>query len=235
MNIKFTDTFQSVPEIYAPKPASAVIPDWYKKIESFQDGKKQPDGNGNTTATIKKCMPVFDAITAGYILFTPADVWVSQKFDETFQKIIPFYEWANFGLLQFHPVVQAPNHPSRNGHENYPKWINPWSIQTPVGYSTLFTQPFHRESIFTILDGVVDTDIYTPSINFPFVLNDINFEGLIPAGTPMAQVIPIKRDSWEMVIGNDEDVIQQNKLSIQLKSKFFDSYKFQFRQKKEYK
>lgn len=235
MNIKFTDTFKSVPEIYAPKPASAVIPDWYKEMDSFQNGKKQPDGNGNTTATIKKCMPVFDAITAGYILFTPADIWVSQKFDETYQKIIPWYEWANFGLLEFHPAIQAPNHPNRNGHLLYPKWINPWSIETPKGYSVLFTQPFHRESIFTILDGVVDTDSYTAPVNFPFILNDITFEGLIPAGTPMVQIIPIKRDSWKMVIGNDEDVIKQKKQTIRLKSRFFDSYKFQFRQKKEYK
>jgi hypothetical protein len=160
---------------------------------------------------------------------------VSQKFDEVQQKIMPWYQWSSFGLLGFHSPEQAPSHPNRNGHEVYPKWINPWSIQTPAGYSVLFTQPVHRESPFTILDGIVDTDTYTPPVNFPFVLNDINYEGLIPAGTAVAQVIPFKRDSWEMEIGTQENILEQNKKQILLRTKFFDSYKNQFRQKKEYK
>ena len=32
-------------------------------------------------------------------------------------------------------------------------------------------------------------------INFPFVWNEPNFKGIVPAGTPLMQVIPIKRDT----------------------------------------
>jgi hypothetical protein len=99
----------------------------------------------------------------------------------------------------------------------------------------MFTAPVHRDSVFTILDGVVDTDTYTAPVNFPFVLNDIKFEGMIPAGTPMAQVVPFKRETWEMSIGDSEELIQQNKVSTLLRTKFFDSYKSQFRTVKEYK
>jgi hypothetical protein len=93
----------------------------------------------------------------------------------------------------------------------------------------------HRESIFTILPGIVDTDQYNAPVNFPFVLNDVTYEGLIPAGTPMAQVIPFKRESWEMSLGTQEDLENQNKTTIRLRTRFFDSYKSQFRQPKEYK
>jgi len=231
--IKFTNMLE-VSEEYAPKPASSFIPTWYKELESYIDGKKAPDGNAGTTGTVKRCMPVFDAITTGYIIVSPADVYVSQKENEE-GTMSPYYEWANHALIQFHPVAQAPNHPNRNGNP-YPKWINPWAITTPPGYSVLFTQPFHRESVFTILPGVVDTDTYTASVNFPFVLNEPNtFEGLIPAGTPIAQVIPFKRDSWEMSFGVEKDVIEHKNLTTKLRSKFFDSYKTQFRQTKEYK
>ena len=175
-------------------------------------------------------MPVFDAIVGGYVLYTNVDVWVSQKDG------MPWYEWPSFEPISWHPVEQAPNHPNRNGHQaTYPKWINPWAIQTPPGYSTLFVQPMHRESVFTILPGVVDTDQYNAPVNFPFVLNNIKFEGLIPAGTPMAQVIPFKRESWEMSLGTQEDFDKQNKTTIRLRTRFFDSYKSQFRQPKEYK
>lgn len=211
------------PEFY-PKPADKYIPEWYKKTESYIGGKKEPSGDGNTTGTIKRCIPVFDAITAGYILCTPADVFVTQKDG------VPYYEWSNLGLVEFHPVVQAPEHPRVNGFP-YPKWINPWSIKTAPGYSILFVQPFHRDSVFTILPGIVDTDTYYAEVNFPFVLNDPKFEGLIPAGTPIAQVIPIKRDSWQMSIGQ----VDYEKIKIRLSSKMFDRYKNLFWHKKDYK
>jgi hypothetical protein len=56
---------------------------------------------------------------------------------------------------------------------------------------------------------------------------------LIPAGTPIAQVIPVKRDSWKMDI--TEDVDESNNISKFLSSQYFDRYKRLFWEKKEYK
>jgi hypothetical protein len=67
-------------------------------------------------------MPVFDAIIGGYIITTYSDVFVSQvpeKNPETGEDLgstIPWYEWSSSESIQFHPVQQAPTHPSRNGH-----------------------------------------------------------------------------------------------------------------------
>jgi hypothetical protein len=226
MKITFTNVTGA--DIEAPKPASRVVPDWYKNTSSYIGDEKKPAGNANTTATIKRCMPVFDALTAGYIIETPADVYVTVKDGGQ------WFEWSDFGLISFHPVEQAPEHPAKNGFA-YPKWTNPWAISTPKGYSTLFVQPFHRESVFTILPGIVDTDTYTAPVNFPFTINDPAFEGLIPKGTPIAQVIPFKRESWTMQLGTKEELLQQEKVSKMLQSKFFDRYKSMFWSKKEYK
>lgn len=173
-------------------------------------------------------MPVFDAITSGYIITLPADVWVSVKDGQQ------FFEWSSFGLVQFHPIEQAPEHPARNKFA-YPKWINYWGIKTPTGYSTLFVNPMHHDLPFTILPGIVDTDQYTAPVNFPMVINDPEFEGLIPKGTPIAQVIPFKRESWQMEIGDEKDLIQQSNVTTHLQTKFFDRYKSMFRTNKEYK
>jgi hypothetical protein len=229
VKIIFTDTIGT--KLDLPKPASSLIPDWYKNMDSYINKEKKPLGDGTTSATIKRCMPVFDAITAGYIIESPADVWVSIK-DGT-----QWFEWSNFGLIDFHPVEQAPVHPSNNNKNlmAYPKWSNPWSITTPKGYSTLFVQPFHRESVFTIMPGIVDTDQYTPPVNFPFVINDPMFEGLIPKGTPIAQVIPFKRDSWFMEEGSERNLKTVSQLRNKLNSKFFDRYKTMFWTRKEYK
>jgi hypothetical protein len=216
--------------IYAPEPAIKNIPVWYKDLDSYIGGEKKPImGNGTSPATIKRCMPVFDALSAGYIIKTSADVFVSQKNN------LPYYEWAGSEVIQFHDLQQAPTHPNRNGLDAYPKWINPWSIKTKKGYSCLFVQPFHRESPFTILPGIVDTDKYFAPVNFPFTLNDPKFEGLIPAGTPVAQVIPFKRKIWSMKIDKSDNFTEIESASYYIKSKFFDAYKNKYRQNKEYK
>jgi hypothetical protein len=226
MKITFTNCINV--DIEQPKLASRLIPDWYKNTESYVNGERKPIGNGGSSATIKKCIPVFDAITAGYVIESPADVFVSIKNEGQ------WFEWSDLGLISFHPIEQAPIYPNKKPFP-YPKWNNPWSITTPKGYSTLFVQPFHRESVFTILPGIVDTDQYTAPVNFPFVINDPSFEGLIPKGTPIAQVIPFKRDSWAMELGTKKNFEAQVKITKRLQSKFFDRYKSMFWTKKEYK
>jgi hypothetical protein len=227
--IIFTNKFGV--ELFPPKPASKEIPDWYKKQEEYMgnNNKKIPHPDPNqTSSSIKKCIPIFDCITAGYIIYSQVDVYIGQTDDG------PMYQWAAQNAISFHSPEQAPTHPLSTGNA-YPKWNNPYSIKTPKGYSTLFTQPFHRESVFTILPGIVDTDTYVANVNFPFVLNDSKFEGIIPAGTPIAQVIPFKRDSFKMKMGNKIDLENALKVENLIPLKFFNKYKTMFWSRKEYK
>lgn len=240
-NIVFTNIKEIivVPKQYYPKPAKFEIPKWYKELNSYIDDKKEysvydtdKGMSALTTATVKKCMPVFDAITSGYIIYSATDLYIKND-----DKSNPLYVWPSIKPVDFHTLNQIPNYPLDTGYTSaYPKWINPWAIKTPKGYSTLFVQPLHRESLFTILPGIVDTDTYSLPVNFPFILKDVNFTGLIPAGTPIAQVIPFKRDSWEIKFSEQtESVLELASKHSLLRSKFFDGYKTFFRQDKEYK
>jgi hypothetical protein len=232
--IVFTN-FYGANSLYSPTPASQDIPTWYKDMSSYENNKKGLTAEGYANATAKKCMPIFDAINSGYLLYSYTDVFVSQVKDEN-GKDRPFFNWPAGTPITFHAPWQLPTHPYNTGHDAYPKWSNSWSIKTPKGYSCLFVAPLHRESIFTIFPGVVDTDNYISPINFPFVLNDINFTGIIPAGTPIAQVIPFKRDSWSMLVDNTKENIEQIiETDKAIATRFFDKYKTFFRVKKEYK
>ncbi len=217
-------------DLFPPKPAIKAIPDWYKDTPEYieQLGRKY-DKEGHTSATIKKCIPVLDAISSGYILYTQVDVQITQE------NGFPYYVWPSLQPIAFHPLEQAPLHPKKT-ESPYPKWNNPYAIKTPPGYSTLFLPPMHNPNkIFTILEGLVDTDKYTAPVNFPFILNDVKWEGIIEAGTPMAQVIPVKRDSWEHKIGSQKEREEQNMVTINLRTTFFNSYKKKFWSRKEYK
>jgi len=217
-------------DFFPPKPAIRSIPDWYRDTPEYIEslGRKY-DISGNPPSTIKKCIPVLDAMTSGYILYTQVDIQVTQE------NGLPYFVWTSQAPISFHPIEQAPLHPARN-EAPYPKWNNPYAIKTPPGYSSLFLPPMHNPNkVFTILEGLVDTDKYSAPVNFPFVLNNVKWEGIIEAGTPMAQVIPIKRDSWKHTIGLQKEREEQNMITLKLKTILFNSYKKQFWSRKEYK
>ena len=227
MKLTFTDTV-GVDPAFSPAPARLFLPDWYKKTPPYIT-QEEAVMHGITPQTVKKCIPVFDAVTAGYVITTCVDVQV------THSDGLPFYQCPSTAGLEFHPVFQAPNHPSQNGAP-YPKWVNPWAVNTPPGYSCLFIPPMHNPNgIFTILPGVVDTDTYNVPVNFPFTLDDVKWEGLIPAGTPMVQVIPFRRDSWKMEFGGEKEITALEKTKSRLIALLFNSYKRQFWSHKEYR
>lgn len=239
-NIKFTTRFTINEEFY-PRPSDRNLPDWYVKMEAYGGYGRGKDAgygkkvfhNGEPNSTIKKCVPVLDAMTAGYTLVTPVDVWVSREEGEeepTFSSRQAFFKVSG------HANGQAKNHPIAKSGRDIPKFMNPWMIETPAGYSVLIVPPMHNPNgIFTCLPGVVDTDTYTNEINFPFTLDDPSFSGLIPAGTPMVQVIPFKRDSWEMKIGGAEEIAKGDAVMHRLSAKIFNAYKTMFWSRKEFK
>jgi len=232
--IVFTDTV-SGGAWEKPQPASQYLPEWYKKMATYTGGEKkrwvfsEQDNNYHTYATIKKCLPVFDAITAGYIITTYCDIDVVIL--ETGEQM--FY-WTQFDSIMFHAVEQAPDHP-KAGLFAYPKFRNPWAIKTPAGYSVLIIPPMHRDSPFEIFEGVVDTDKWSSAVNLPFQFKDPSWTGTIPAGTPIAQVIPFKREDWVSELGNQDDYNNHIHLLTKLKSVWYDAYKNFWRSPKSYK
>lgn len=219
--ITFIDTIGVASE-YAPKPSIYFIPGWYKEMEASFPKKRTPE----SLATIKKCIPVLDAITSGYIITSPCDVYVSIKDGE------PNYNSSIPNLISFHPRKQAYKHPKVNDFQ-FPKWTNPWAIKTPKGYSCLFLPPMHHENDkFQILEGVVDTDTYSVPVNFPFVLKNLTDDFIIRAGTPIAQVIPFKRDKWNHDISNEKKESENAKKYLE--SQFIDRYKKLFWSRKSY-
>lgn len=224
--ILFTDTEGVTPEFF-PKPAKNFLPSWYKQTPSY-NGKKEVYENG-ASFTIKKCAPVFDALTAGYIIPTWADVWVkNENGNRTVISPTPTMK------VTTHSIGQFAKHPLQNNTDAL-KFMNPWSIKTPKGYSCMFVTPFHNPNpYFEAFEAIVDTDTFYSPTNLPFLLKDPDFEGLIPAGTPIIQVIPFKRDPWVMKFGDATDELNSRKKLAELKVGFFNSYRSRFWDKKSF-
>jgi hypothetical protein len=231
IKVTFTDHTGEVPKEYYPVPAKKVIPDWYKDMNSYVRGKKEvvtDPADGDTSSTIKKCMPVFDALTAGYIIPTACDIYVYQEDGA------PRFKWPSQKYLGSHSAEQIGNHPDATGFRAA-KFVNTWIVKTPPGYSCMFIPPMHHDNMFKILEGVVDTDTYHAAVEFPFQLKNISWEGVIPAGTPMVQVIPFKRESWSHeVINTPEEAVSHYIAQKRLRSVFFEAYKNKFWHKKDF-
>ena len=67
MEIKFICGDRHVAKHFPPKPASKERPDWYNKMPGWLgDAQSSPP-------TLKKCMPVYDHMTSGYIVYNPVE------------------------------------------------------------------------------------------------------------------------------------------------------------------
>jgi hypothetical protein len=232
VKIIFTDIYNPNGVLPKPRPASEYIPEWYKKAKSYTDpsGKKAPTLDGKPSSTIKKCMPVWDMMTAGYIMETPYDIYVRQTADG------PYFQWGNNNALVFQDVQQFQNHPYSRDIDYAVRISIPWSIKTPKGWSILVMEPQHHEpGPITCASGIVDTDDFSVPFNMFLKLRDPDFEGMIPAGTPFLQIIPFKREAWELELGGEKERQKFNYDTSKIKTVFFDRYKKFWWKKKEYK
>jgi hypothetical protein len=88
-----------------------------------------------------------------------------------------------------------------------------FKIETPIGYSCWIMHPSHRWDLpFLTINGFVDTDKHLNSLLLPFFIKE-GFTGILPAGTPFAQIVPFKREDWSSSYSfNDPNTIYNNKL-----------------------
>lgn len=184
-----------------PKPAKKYIPEWYRKAERFVGGKPFLNGGsrlGEGARTVKLCVPFLDSMTNGYMieLFQDVQVVIDDNGIQSLQWSLgdfPVAEARNMNTVQGMPVPIGCS-------EQLWTWKLPYSWRLPKGYSALVVHPLnHFELPFVTTNGIVDADGIVNEGNIPFFLKE-GFEGFIPYGTPIAQIIPYKRDNWKSVM-----------------------------------
>jgi hypothetical protein len=196
--------------IAPPVPARKILPQWFKDLPPKMEGQ-----NKLQNSTIKRCMPVLDALSAGWIIPLAADVEFVTNGDATeVQTKSLFYRT----LVETHNKAQVAGHPE--SPKTPFKFLNYWAIKLPPGYSMLFMPPLNRyEPRFECFSGMVD-DTYMGTgamefINFPFFFKQPNYTGIIKKGTPLVQCIPIKREPLSHEIKplrpSDEELIEKTR------------------------
>lgn len=200
--LKFWDDYDDVIEFYCPeelygvipepKSAQKVLPDWFKNLAPTLDDIVDPNFN-NPLMTAKKCLPMLDAMSMGFIIPLAGDVRVRSNHDCS--QITAHSNSRALNVLEFHEILQVGgNHKLKKNHGKPLKFLNQWTIKTAPGWSTLFISPINVfDAPFTCLGGLVDTDRYPREVNFPAVWNVPDANILLKSGTPLVTAIPINR------------------------------------------
>ena len=183
--------------ILPPVASKKVVPSWFKNLHPKVEDKRLGE-----ISSVKRCMPFLDAMTAGYTMLMHMDVVVQKMEDGTIH--LPYIDKQHQELMELWKPIET--HPSTqvkgSAFENMTilKYMNPWVIETPKDYSVLYLPCINKlESPIIPLTGLVDSDVYHNVVNIPFLHTELETGGppvVIPAGTPMCQIIPVKRDNW---------------------------------------
>lgn len=187
-------TFRCVPKLAEvlprPIPAMEGLPGWFRAMpQSMFSVLKQGEID-----TVKRCPPFVDAMSHGYLMLLATNIWFKDgRFSWDREAL------GNRAPIDFHENIQVAGTPLFNADYALLKFNNFWTIETPPGYAVLITHPVNRFDLpFTTATGLIDSDRYFENfVNFPAHWHDVNFNGGLARGTPIAQCIPIKREIWE--------------------------------------
>jgi hypothetical protein len=213
------------------------LPEWYKKTPSTINNNGMSYGQPATT--VKKCMPIFDLITAGYMVTAPCDIYLDSTNPDKLQWSIPLPMMSYQGdMFAVHAPEQYENLPINKAlhHKDLLRIFPFWAVGTPKGHSLLVLQPAYSDSgPLTALQAIVDTDKFITDGHLSFVVEK-GFKGVIKQGTPLIQVIPFKRDSWKKEVVETENAARVfHNQRLKVRSMFVNGYKNIFRSKKDYR
>ena len=194
-----------------PCPTQDIMPQWYKDADRFAKNPitgeyyKAPKGvcpfpkegtvdDYGKIPTWKACPAILDAFITGYVFRTPCDITFFKNDSGVISVKTSDPKYSDF-------VSSRPPMPQFDQPKGYYKdhfaWMPDWGISLPEGYSALFMTPMNRFDLpFINTTGIVDYDKISMLGSLPFFLVD-GWEGTIPAGTPIIQVLPFKRENWE--------------------------------------
>ena len=192
-----------------PVPARSAL----ARLAAAMPAKAHSDIHGRDIRTVKQCPPFVDAMAYGVLILLPCDVRV-ERGSFSWDWDIP--EPATSGHPRA-PVelscrrrsLQA--HPSRSDGQAAIKFNSFWTIELEPGWSLFATHPVNRDDLpFRLITGLVDADrFHDGGINFPAIWTQPDFSGVLPKGTPVAQVFAVPRTAPELQFESFDEAHQR--------------------------
>ena len=200
IKVTFFTPFKELQETMPPVPASKFWPQWFKDAPGTRPGTQ---GYHKDSRTVKSCPGILDMLNMGYIIPLWADYKVTRQEDGQVNWQLPSTRNLGGSAMYgagIHPHDQIESYPfEEDTYKGSFKFQNPWEVKTPKGYSCIMIHPFYnKHPNLQILTGNVDTDYYHELHVNSFFTAPVNKTILFEYGMPLVQIIPYKRDEYEM-------------------------------------
>lgn len=207
-SIVFSASEEALETLPLPDRAARFIPSWYKTCPMYNEDYY--------ASTIKRCIPFREALMNGFIIPLWHDAYFQFAKDHVGKDYLSCVQNRGAqrlaletdignplpveGVVSYHPSEQYADYATvdKKSYPNYAhvvKFHSPFNIQTPKGWSILIKPvPNDFSSPVVPFEAVVDTDRFFGKINFPCFIRSQDKEFSMPLGTPLAQIIPFKRE-----------------------------------------
>lgn len=169
---------------------------------------------GKDRGSLRRCYGTTDFLSLGltFPMWTNVEVRPNAAHTDTELRLDPITDGfstdknSNFTSqgFQFSSTGVCPFNESRPIQGHYPKLVTPWQFKTAPGYSTLVLPTILEPNPnYTVMPGLIHTDYYH-TINIVLIVNTLEtFK--IPVGTPMYQLITVKRsDNLTKILQGNE-------------------------------
>jgi hypothetical protein len=206
--------YNKIDDEFSPSPAAKVVPKWYMDADLYakdpRNGKFIPNYDGGKLPTFRACPAILDLFTTGYVLQTPCDLEFYKEGNTPKVKVPKTHR----DFCDSRPPMPQFVYPSGYEKHHFHWWPN-WAPSLPEGYSALYVNPLNSFDLpFLTVAGIIDNDKFNTPGLMPFFIRE-GFEGVVKAGTPFVQIIPFKREDWEMELKfhTQEELLERHKQS----------------------
>jgi len=178
---------------------SEALPKWVNTLRA--DYKQNPKEKSH----LYRCPGIFDLFTTGYIVTAWHDITLKTD-GENYGWELPSAELQI--LMGANQLAQAHSHRTTAKHLPRPPWAHPsvlklntpWHVVAPKGVKFLITHAPYPDSFeFQAMNGILDPGIST-EINIQLDWHVPAGTHVIRAGTPLAQLIPLSEENFELVV-----------------------------------
>lgn len=236
--LEFVSIIPSVTQIMPIEPSKSVSRSWLRKV--VRDFKQQLKNNPkprHCITNISRCPGISKIMKNGWIQKTWTDITIQTNGDgvgfnwtsSIDQQDLALNHNINMPYVSYHPHnMYGDYNPSKNSLKSIIKIFSPWIVYIPKGYYLLSMPiPYPDMHEFTAAIGLLDCDDGPNFLNVQLFWHELNSEVFIPAGTPLAQYVLVKKEKIDYNIReyNDNDIYNLRLKSNSKDNKFIPNYK----------
>ena len=213
-------------DVIPVQESSYFMPDWFLKTPRWSEKHEYTKTNiserSDQGQTIKQCPAVPEFMSMGITvpLWCDLQVTIPERGPAEWHSPWEVYNFRYHDDSQFADYLPEHAKPTL-----VLKPDCPWRIKTPPGVLLLQLPMFwHFNPIFTVAAGVIWSEFYH-EINQQMMFHNTG-EFLLKRGTPLAQYIPIRRETFNYDIGDQTDEQKRNarRSFLQTQTKYRGGY-----------